>query len=103
MKYQFIKFNFNFQLNQSDTFAIKTKMNEIGYQNENPIYLMKMITDQKQILITASQRGEILSELFNKKYLISIHLSEQKIFLSLQSIVLKKSLSNKIYKQINYL
>lgn len=62
-----------------------------------------MITHQKQILITASQRGEILRELFNKKYFIPIHLSEQKTFLSLQSIVLKKSLSNKIYKQINYL
>lgn len=103
MKCQFIKFHFNFQLNQSDQFAIKTKINEIEYQNENPIYLMKMITDQKQILITASQRGEILSELFNKKYLIPIHLSEQKLFLSLQSIVLKNSLSNKTYKQINYL
>ena len=85
-----------------DHLQIKTKINFINYQdNINHLKLVNLILHNKHAVMTRSCIGEKLSKYINSKYLIPIHHSEEKLFLSIKGIVFNKSLPEHIYHQIN--
>ena len=55
----------------------------------------------KHAVISGSESLNEITEFMNKKYLIPFHLSEQKVFLSLIAIPMRKSLPEQITDQIN--
>ena len=60
-----------------------------------------MIMQGKHVFIGASEVLNQITKFVNRKYLIPFHLSEQKAFLSFQTIAMRKSLPERITDQIN--
>ena len=62
-----------------------------------------MMMQGKYVLIYNSFDGEAITQFMNEHYSIPFHLSEQKLFLYLKAIAMRKSLSKLITDKINRL
>ena len=60
-----------------------------------------MILQGKYACITDTDDGEAITQFMNQRYSIRFHLSEQKAFLSNIAIAMRKSISEKMIRQIN--
>ena len=60
-----------------------------------------MIMQGKHVFIGGSEVLNEITKFVNQKYLIPFHLSEQKVFLSFQTIAMRKSLPEQITNQVN--
>ena len=86
----------------SDQLAIKTKIQLYEYQTfDDRISLINKIILGKHALISDSESGEIISQFMNQRYSAPIHLSEQKVFLYINSIAMRKSLPKQITVRIH--
>ena len=62
---------------------------------------IQMILQGKYAFIAESDDGERITKFMNERYSIPFHLSEQKAYLSIGGLVMRKSLSKQIIRQIN--
>ena len=62
---------------------------------------VEMTLQGKYACITITDDGEAITQFMNQRYSIRFHLSEQKAFLSNIAMVMRKSLSEQIIRQIN--
>ena len=62
---------------------------------------ISMILQVKYACITKSDDAEAITQFMNQRYSIRFHLSEQKAFLSNIAMVMRKSLSEQMIRQIN--
>ena len=62
---------------------------------------VSMILQGKYACITDTDNGEAITQFISQRYSIRFHLSEQKAFLSNIAIVMRKSISEKMVRQIN--
>ena len=60
-----------------------------------------MIMHGKHVFIGGSEVLNEITKFVNQKYLIPFHLSEQNVFLSFQTIAMRKSLPEQITNQVN--
>ena len=60
-----------------------------------------MISQGKYALIINTDDGEAIKQFMNQRYSIPFHLSEQKAYLLNDAIVMSKSLSEQMIRQIN--
>ena len=86
----------------SDEFAIKTKIQLFEYKTfADRISTISKIMQGKHVLIGDSETGETITQFINQRYSIPLHLSEQKVFLYVNAIAMRKSLPKQITDQIN--
>ena len=71
------------------------------YTNLNT--LITLIWQGKYVFICNSDEAEEISQFMNERYSIPFDLSEQKVFLSMKAIAMRKSLPNQITDKINKL
>ena len=63
--------------------------------------MIKRILEGKHVMIAGSDFNEVWTQILRKKYSLPIHLSEQKVFLSLYGIAFSKFLPEKYLININ--
>ena len=63
--------------------------------------MIKRILEGKHVMIANSKLNEIWAQILQKKYSLPIHLSEEKVFLSLYGIAFSKFLPEKYLININ--
>lgn len=68
---------------------------------DNQTNLINKILQEKHVIITRGIYNGIWAQILQEKYSIPIHLSEQKLFLSLFSIAFSKYLPEKYLNKIN--
>ena len=60
-----------------------------------------MIMQRKHVYIGGNEALNEITKFINQRYLIPFYLSEQKLFLSFQTIAMRKSLPEQITNQVN--
>ena len=76
----------------------KRIVNNILHENQ-----VLVINSYRGQMVINSYRGQIFAHYLKQRYSFPLHLSEETYFLSLKGIAMRKSLPERISKQINHL
>ena len=65
--------------------------------------MAELITRGDHVLLNREDKSLAINHIINQKYQISSHISNERAFLSLVSLPIRKHLPNNIYQQIDIL
>ena len=82
---------------------MNTKLNLMNKFVGNHKRIVNNILHENQVLVINSYRGQIIAHYLKQRYSFPLHLSEERFCLSLKGIAMRKSLPERISKQINHL
>lgn len=69
----------------------------------NYYQMAKLITGGDYVLLNCEDKSLAINQIINQKYQIASHVSNERAFLSLISLPMKKQLSKHVYQQIDTL
>ena len=89
----------------SDNFKIKTNIKYAMVTNKREIYeTLKQVFYTKKVLVSSSDQATLINEIVKKDYDIkNLHISNERLFLTLNGFPMKKTLPESIYSKIDSL
>lgn len=88
----------------SNNLKIKTNIKYITNTDFGDVQILKSVFGKKNASVVSSREGIIIKEILKDNYNIQgLHISNEKLFLTLASFPMKKSLPKNIYSKIDLL